>query len=131
VNNCRPKALLPPTRLEMMPSPLEAPPKRSPGVKAPLFFPKASASMIALPAVLVAASVAALTPPVAVRLEVLVLPSSQMVLLPVRSVIPIFPAPSALPAPAEMMFQVWPPLLLFAIASQVPKLFAVPTVNGV
>jgi len=101
------------------------------GVKAPLFFPKASASMIALPAVLVAASVAALTPPVAVRLEVLVLPSSQMVLLPVRSVIPIFPAPSALPAPAEMMFQVWPPLLLFAIASQVPKLFAVPTVNGV
>jgi len=59
-----------------------------------------------------------------------VLPSSQMVLLPVRSVIQ-YSGTFSMPAPAEMMFQVWPPLLLFAIASQVPKLFAVPTVNGV
>jgi hypothetical protein len=71
------------------------------------------------------------TEAVAVRLLVFVFPSSHIVLLPVRSVIPIFPAPSALPLPAEMMFQVCPPLLLLAIASQVPKLFAVPTVNGV
>jgi len=63
------------------------------------------------------------------QVGVLVFALQPMVLLPVRSVIQYSALQHCLHA--EMMFQVWPPLLLFAIASQVPKLFAVPTVNGV
>src|SRR5262249_53099019 len=103
-----------------MVSPLLPPPKRRPGVGEALFPPCTSASTIAPPA-----------EPVAVSELVLVFPSNQIVLLPVGSVIPRFPALSALPAPAEMMFQVCPPLLVFASANHVPKLFAVPTDSGV
>src|SRR5579863_8952804 len=103
-----------------MVSPLPPPPKRSPGVGVTLFAPCTSASMMDAPA-----------EPVARRFEVFVLPSSQIVLLPVKSVIPKLPAPSALPAPAEMMFHVCPPALVLAIENQVPKPLALPIESGV
>src|ERR1700733_11371140 len=103
-----------------MPSPLLPPPNRTPGVGPPAFLPKESGSRIEAAAT-----------PVAVRFDVFVLPSSQIVLVPVRSVIPRLPAPSALPAPAEIIFQVCPPALLLASASQVPNDVAPPTESGV
>src|ERR1700722_4075930 len=114
-----------------MPSLLLPPPNRSPGVGPPAFFPKPSASIMEAPAVVLITRAAAPTVPVAVRLAVLVLPSSQIVLLPVRSVIPRLPAPSALPEPAEMIFHVCPPALLLDSASQVPNEVAPPTASGV
>ena len=104
-----------------MPSPLPLAPKSNPGVGPPAFVPSRSAFNVDPPEV-----------PVTLRLLVtFALPSSQMVLVPVKSVIPKLPAPSALPLPAERIFQVWPPVLVFASDSHVPKLVAPPKASGV
>src|SRR5208337_849184 len=109
-----PKRLALPVRSDAIASPLPLPPNWYPGVGVPLLVPLMSASKVT---------------PLAAP-EIFVLPSSQMVLLPVRSVIPRFPAPSALPPPAEMMFQVCPPELLLPSANHVPKPFELCTVTG-
>src|SRR5579872_2192328 len=64
-------------------------------------------------------------------LAVKILPSRKMLLLPVKSVIARFPAPSEFPVPAERMFQVWPPALVLASVIHVPKLLALPSARGV
>src|ERR1700730_530289 len=70
-------------------------------------------------------------PPPLLRLPLMfTLPSRKIVLLPVRSVMPRLPAPSALPLAAERMFHVCPPELVLPSASHVPKVLELSILSG-